>query len=670
MMNKIVIFILLIAALLGSVFFVAFTPSGNALFLPYINAQLKDNVEGAKVEIVKLSLKPGFVTAVAKVNDSVDVVAEGPIDLFDQSFDVAYTLDAQKIQSQEFTIDKPLHIQGKATGRMEDMHITGSGEAFASDIHYDLNFHENQPRNIKLYLKEASIAEILVLAGERPYAKGHMSVNVNMPTLDPSHPQGEAHLEIKDGWIDAKAIKQQYNIALPSDTSLQANITANAQGDTLLAKGEILTSLATLTLSETRYHLQAKKLESDYLLDIPDMTQLKNVVQAPIEGKLKLAGNVLLNGEKVSATGMTHSLGGESRFYYENGALNATLKDVEASNFLKMIGSPGYASGKLSANVYLSQLRDLSGKFDLKSSGGAESSVVKKELDVNLGKQFNYDISANGKIKDHKVYAQTKLDTTMANLSMPDMVYDIAPGALHSSYHFYIPDLRKLQPLTEKEYRGDMDFRGEISKQKDLVITGEGKEFDGSVSYKLVNEQIKADVHGATVSKVMYMLGYPQVLEALSEAQVDYNFATQRGRVDAKLDSARILPNQLTILLKQLLQIDLTQERYNQATFVSTISPTRFNFDFIAQNPISHLKIVDGTLDKRSEQINASVDMRYKDKALKGKITGTLNRPKVALDTSALLKSKIDGKVDNLLDKKLKDGGGDNVKGLLKGFLK
>ena len=123
-------------------------------------------------------------------------------------------------------------------------------------------------------------------------------------------------------------------------------------------------------------------------------------------------------------------------------------------------------------------------------------------------------------------------------------------------------------------------------------------------------------------------------------------------------------------MLKQVLQIDLTKEQYNQATFVSTMSPTQFNFDFIAQNPISHFKILNGVLEKRSERINASVDMRYKDKALKAKITGTMDRPKVALDPSSLLKSKIDTKVDNLLDNKLKNKSDDKIKGLLKGFVK
>lgn len=669
-MNKVLIFMLLVAALLGGAFFLAFTPSGNALFLPYLNSYLKENIEGARVELLSFSLTPGSLSVVAKVNDSVDLAAQGPVDLWDQSFDLSYTLDAQKIESKALRIDKALHIRGKAKGRMEDMHITGSGEAFESDIRYDLNLRENQPQNISLSLNDASIAQMLVIAGEKPYAKGRMSIDVNMPTLDPEHPQGEARLQIRDALVDAALLRQEHNISLPSDTAFGADMTARAEGETLLAEGDITSPLATLALSETRYHLKSQKLNTAYQLDIPDMAKLKNIIQAPLAGKVAMAGNVALEGKSVDATGITHSLGGEGRFHYKNDTLSASLKEAEAARVLAMIGEPRYLSGKLSGTVKLDSVEKLSGKFDLKSSGRAEGAVVKKALDLDLGKEFQYDMTAGGKISAQKVYAQTKLDTTMGKLSMPDMVYVIMPGSLHSSYHLYIPDLGKLQPLTGKQYRGDMDFKGELRKEKDLVITGEGKEFDGSVEYRLVNERIKADVHGATVSKVMYMLGYPQVLEALSEAKIDYNFVTERGRVDAKLDSARILPNQLTMLLKQFTQIDLTRERYNQATFVSTISPTQFDFDFIAQNPVSHFKIIDGVLEKKSERITASVDMRYKDKDLQAKITGTLKRPKVALDTSSFIKSKLDSKMDKVLDNKLKEGEGDQIKGLLKGFLK
>jgi len=668
-MKKIVTVILLVTVLLGGVFFLAFTPNGNALFLPYINNYLKENVKGAKVELLKLSLKPDYLTAVAKVNDSVNVVAKGPLNLLDQSFDLNYTLDAQEIKSQGFHVDKPLHVQGKVTGKAEDMHISGSGKAFASAINYDLNLKENQAQNIKFNLQDASIAEVLAVAGEKPYAKGHMSIDVNMPTLDPNHPQGKAHLKIKDAVIDAATLKKAHQITLPSNTPLQADISAQTEGKMILAKGNIITTLASLALNETRYHMQTRKLDTNYLLDVPDISRFKSVLNMPLGGKLKLKGEVSLLGEKLTATGLTHSFGGESRFAYKEDTLTATLKEVEIAKLLKMLGEPQYVRGKLSANLNLDSLQKPSGKFDLKSSGSAVRAVIKKTQGIDLGKHFKYTLASSGKIKNAKVYTQTKLDTTMAKLSMPNAIYDPTSGSLHTSYHLYMSDLRKLQPLTGKAYRGNMDFKGKISKEKDLVITGEGKEFDGNVKYRLVNEKVKADVHGATVSKVMYMLGYPQVLEALSEAKVDYNFATQRGKVDAKLDSARILPNQLTMLLKQMLKIDWTRERYNQVTFVSTMTPTRFNFNFIAQNPISHFKILNGILEKRSERLNASVDMQYKKKSLKAKITGTLKHPKVALDASALIKSKLNSKVDTLIDKKFKGKQGEQIKGLLKGFL-
>ncbi|MFT7824563.1 MAG: hypothetical protein ABXS92_07360 [Sulfurimonas sp.] len=669
-MKKILIVLVLIAVFISSASFLAFTSGGNALLLPFINSYLKKSVEGAKIELLRLELKPGYLNASAKVNDAIDVDAEGPIDLLAQRIDLDYTIEAEKIISQEVTIDEAIQVSGEAKGKLEEMQITGNGKAFASDIHYDFNLHENQPKNIKLDLRDASIAGMLAIAGTKPYADGRMSIHVDMPELDPDNPQGEAHLKVKEAVIDAAVLKQEHNISLVSEQLFSADITATAKGEMLLGQGDINTSMGKVSVSETSYHLGEQRLDTDYLLHIPDLAKLKTLAGSPLEGDLQVAGKASYQDEKVHVSGVTHSFGGESEFLYDNDTLKAILTEAETAKLLKLLGQPAYAEGKLSANVILDSVRDLSGRFDLKSSGRAESATVKKELGANVGKQFDYDAIVNGEIKNRKAHTQVKINTTMGKLDMPDMIYGMADGTLQSSYHLYIPDLSKLQPLTERRFRGDMDFRGKLTKAEDFVVTGRGKEFDGSVAYKLVNDRIKADVHGATVSKVMYMLGYPQVLEALSEAKVEYNFTTKNGTVDAKLDRARILSSQLTILLKQLTGIDLTKELYNQATFVSTLTPSKIHFDFIAQNIISHFKIKNGILDKRNERINAAVDMRYKEKDLKARITGTVKNPKVSIDASEYLKSKVEKKVDKLIEKKFKDKGEGQIKGLLKGFLK
>lgn len=672
-MKKTLLFFLLVILMTSGALFLAFTPSGNALFLPYINSYLKESVEGAKVELVKLELQPDSVSAVAKVNDSIDVVAKGPVDLMEQSFDLTYTVDAKKIEGPAFAVDTPLHVQGDAKGTIEDMQITGSGEAFASNIRYDLVLQNNQPKNITLNIVDASIAEILALAGEKLYAKGRMSVEVNMPTLDPENPQGEARLKIKDAVLDSALINQDFNVTLPAATEAEADITAKTQGQSLLAEGRINSSLGELTLSEANYHLVQKRLDTKYRLDIPDLARLKSLTPVLLGGKLKMEGEALYDQEKIHATGVSHSLGGKSEYLYRNDTLTTTLTNVEASKLLTMLGQPNYARGKVTANIVLDSLKALSGKFDLRSSGSANSAVVKKELDLNLGKKFNYSAVSSGKINKRRILARTTLDTTMAKLSMPDITYDMPNAKLRSSYHLLIADLGKLQPITKRRFRGDMDFRGGVTYGKNLVITGNGKEFDGSVSYKFVNSHVRADVTGATVSKVMYMLGYPQVLEALTEATVDYDLKTGRGWVDAKLDTAKFLNTKFTFLLKQLLKIDLTREFYTQATFKSSITPARFGFDFNAENPVSHIKIKKGTLDRRNDSLNVPVDMRYKDREIKAKIRGTLKNPKVTLDTSAYLKSKIEDKVGDLFGDKLKgkgEGGEENIKDLFGGKLK
>lgn len=495
-MKKIIILILGVTVIMAGTLFLAFTESGNRMILPYINSQVNKQLQGTSVHanVTEFKLKPSSFFATVNINETADMQIEGPIDMWTQTFDLEYKIDAEKIATGEITINKPMHIAGKAKGESRRIHVTGDGDAFASKLTYDVKLVENTLENIKLVLNDASISELLAVAGQKPYAKGNLSVKVDMSEDDQK----------------------------------------------------------------------------------------------------------------------------------------------------KLVGT-----------------------YTLKSSGNAVTKVVKKEFDVDLGKTFTYQVVSTGKIKDEKLYSDVQANTTMGKLTLSDLNYDHTSAKMNAAYHLYISDLGKLQPLTKRRFRGDMDFTGEVSKDKALTITGNGEEFDGTVDYKLVNDQVYAHAKGATVSKIMYMLGYPQVLNALTEATVNYNLTTQSGDIDASMDNARLLPSSLTKLLKQLLQIDLEKINYPHATFTAKINKDISHFNFNASNTDSHVKLSQGTYNKRTQAVNAKVDILVEGMDIKGEIGGTVDHPKVSLDTSAYLKSKIEKKVDKLFDKKKTEG---KVKGLIKGL--
>jgi len=668
-LRTVIIFLLLIFTLVGGLAFLAFTSSGNAMLLPHINTYLKENVDGVKISLSELRLKPNSVAVVAKVNDTIDITAQGPIEILNKNFNLDYTLHAKEIKSEAITIQEDIHINGTAKGNLENIDITGKGSAFKSNISYALSLIDKNPKNIKFDMENANIEEILAVTGQKPYAKGFMTLHVDMPELDPEHPQGNATLKIDKGTLNANMLQKDLNISLPHDTPYSADFVFTAKGDSISVEGKVLSTLANLKLTNGAYNLKTQNLFSQYNLLIPDLSKLRSLTGTALKGKLRINGQVAHKDGALSASGLTHSFGGETTFSYQGDTLKAKLSNVKTATLLHVLDQPNYANGTTNANLTLTSLKALIGTFDLQTKGAANTSVIKKVSDINLGKKFIFNGTTNGQIKNKKVFTKVKMKTTMANIDMTDMVYDIKPAVLRSKYRIYIPDLGRLKPLTGKRYRGDMHINGDLTKAKDLVVTGHGKEFDGSIDFKLVNDNLKANVKGATVSKVMHMLNYPQVLEAISQAKIDHNIASGKGKVDASLDNARILPNTLTKLLKELVKIDLTRERYNNARFLANISQKIINFRFDAQNKNSHFKINKGVLNRISGAINAAVDIRIKNKDLKATIRGTIDKPRIELDASDYLKSKVEKKAERLIEKKLKlpeDKDTEEIKGFIK----
>jgi len=648
----------------------AFTSNGNAMLLPYINTYLKGNVEGAKISLSELKLKPNSVMVVAKVNDAIDVTAQGPIEILNENFNLDYTLHAKEIKSEAIMIQGDIHINGTAKGNFENIDITGKGSAFKSNISYALSLIDKNPKNIKFDIKNASIKEILAVADQKPYAKGFMTLHVDMPELDPEHPQGNATLKIDKGTLNANILQKYLNISLPHDAPYSADFVSTAKGDSITVEGKVLSTLANLKLSNGIYNLKTKNLLSQYDLLIPSLSKLRSLTGGTaLKGKLRINGQVAHKDNVLSVSGLTHSFGGETTFSYQGDTLNAKLSNVKTAALLHTLDQPNYANGTTNGNLTLTSLKALTGTFDLQSKGAANTSVIKKVSDINLGKKFIFNGTTNGQIKNKKVFTKVKMKTTMANIDMTEMVYDIKPAVLRSKYRIYIPDMGKLKPLTGKRYRGDMRINGDLTKAKDLVVTGHGKEFGGSIDFKLVNDNLKANVKGATVSKVMHMLNYPQVLEAVSQAKIDHNIASGKGKVDVSLDNTRILPNTLTKLLKELFKIDLARERYNNAKFLANISKKIINFRFNAQNENSHFKINKGLLNRISGAINAVVDIKIKDKDLKATIQGTVNKPRIKFDASDYLRSKVEEKGNDLIKKKLKLPEGKDTKDI-KGLIK
>ncbi len=676
-MRFFIILFLLIILFIQGLLFVAFTATGNDMLLPYINSYLRDNIPAAKVEVLKLRLKPSSVGILAKVNDSIDIKAKGKFDILSQDFNVNYIVDTHEIKTPTITIKEHINIKGNAQGSPEAIKINGKGLAFESNIVYALSLIENVPQDIKVHIEKANIQNLLVVAGQKPYAKGLLTLHAIMPKLDPDNPQGDAKLIISHGILNSKLIKDDFNISIAKNTKYSAGFRASAKEENIAITGKILSDLANLTLNNGIYNLKNSNLSSDYIVDISDLKKLKSITEADLKGKFKVAGKVMVKDTIPEVTGTSESFGGKTTFAYKGDTLNAKLSKIETATLLHKLGQPNYIGGNTNANIKLSSIKNLNGTFNAQVVGAVNTKIVKKEFDTDLGKKFYINSGVKGDIKEQKVFTHLILKTTMANIKATNAIYDIKKQSFSSNYLIDIPDMGKLQPISGKQFKGDMQINGNIKKDKNLIVSGHGKEFGGSIDFKLLNDDFKADVQGATVSKVMHMLDYPQVLEALSKAKVNYNIATGKGDMVATLDNAQILPNQLTKLLKEYGDIDLTSQKYNNSKFLAKITKNLINFSLDARNKNNYFVIKKGALDKITGAINATVDMKIQGKDLKATVRGTVDNPKVSLDASEylknmakdkILKSEAGKKAKKLIKKKLKSKTGKQLKDLAGGM--
>jgi len=674
-MRLIIFIILFLVLLLEGILFILFTSPGNSLLLPLANSYLQQKIPQAKVQLKKFYLKPGSIGLIAEINDAIHIRAKGDIDLFSQHFDINYTVDTQEIKTPTLTIKEHITIRGNAKGNADDMQIAGKGLAFRSTLRYDLALVKQTPQNIKIDITDADLQSLLLIAGQEPYASGTLSLHANMPNFAPLNPQVNARFSIKNGLLDSKRIARDFNLTLPAHTGYQTDFIIKTEDRRITFNGSINSDLLNLALKEGRYHLLSNSLATQYRLTVPQLQKLSSIIQAPLRGELVMDGMVSVKKDRPVITAHTKSFGGTMDLTYHADTLSATLDKVHNATLLYTFGQPKYLNGTSTANATFSSLKNLTGTFKIQTSGSTDQTAIKKAFDMDLGQKFALNAAVKGKFKAQKLLATLIAKTTMANLKATAIQYDLDKASLKADYLIDIPDMGKLQPLSGKIFKGDMRVTGKISQAKDLRITGQGKEFGGTIDFKLLNDKLKADVKGATVSKIMTMLDYPQVLEAISQATVDYNIATASGTLHAKLDNARILPNQLTDLLKQFKIIDLTKERFNNSRFDAHITKEIINFTLDARNKNNYFTIKNGKLVKKTGAINAKADLKIKGKDLQATIRGTLDNPKVSLDSSHyienMVKEKVKKKYKKKIDKtkkKIKKNVGEKIKNLTEGL--
>jgi len=443
-------------------------------------------------------------------------------------------------------------------------------------------------------------------------------------------------------------------------------------GEAFTLKGNIKSDLATLKLSNTSYNIKTKELLANYIFSTPELSKLSFLSKKKLNGTLDVTGKLTLKDKVLNLIGTSNSLDGKIDFEYNKKKLHTYMQNISIAKFLHMLGEKPYATGNLTANVKLSDLKNRTGTFDLKTQNGKSiHPTLKKELNLDFGKAIPFTLNSKGNIASNIVNIQSTLESEIFNYSSSDMQHNLKSSKLSSTYTLDIPKLSKLKSLTAKSLKGQLIIHGTMNKDKKLLITGSTKSLGGNIDFKLQKKKLNAKITNVSVEKLMHLLSYPQVFKANIMGDFNYDLKTKQGQFNSKLNNAQLLSSKLTKLVRKIRGLDLTKERYNETNFNATLNKDVIDINFKAKGKKVQLSIPSGHINKTTNTIDATYNINIDNKDITGKIEGNISKPHITINSSKFIKDEIKNVIEgDMIDNQLKKLGLDKKESdKIKGFL-
>jgi len=209
-------------------------------------------------------------------------------------------------------------------------------------------------------LKNIHVEKFLYLIGEKPYAEGILTANVEMHNLKTMQGRFKLHT------TNVEAINSTLNREFDMNLTQPLNINIRSKGkiisNTIYSQTKLLTDIINIKSDNLEYHLRNNNVTGSYTLSIPDLTRLHPFIQRPLTGKLECQGEIK-KGKDLHLTGKTNNLGGLIEFKLKNNDLYVNIHNTSVLKLMQMIQYPQTFNAKIFGDIHYN-LKNRQGKVD------------------------------------------------------------------------------------------------------------------------------------------------------------------------------------------------------------------------------------------------------------------------------------------------------------------
>ena len=652
----------IIATLVLALYIVAFTPLGNSLIKPIVEAKIQEATQTqSKLETFLLTMSDFEV--VLGLSEENRITLKGAYALFERSFDADYVLDLKNLQALESFVGQPLRgalfSDGKAKGDMALMRIDGKSTIAQSATTYSVTLEDLNPTSIIATIKGAKLASFLQMMAKNPYAAADVDMDINFKSIKAGALDGTVVLKTKEGRLDPKYMLSDFNVTIPN-TSFAMNLDATLQGSDINHKYELVSNLFKIT-SAGSITPEPLKADVTYALNVQDLEVLKPLTGADIRGALKLDGTIKGDEERLVVHGVSDLASSNTTFEatlkeLQLSTLKAKVINLNVAKLLHMLKQPHYTDGLLSIQADISDMnpQNLSGQVVASLAKGSLDTayLTKAYALISPMPKTTFDATTTTLLRGSVADTKIDLNSNLANLDVNSAKYDFKDASLKSDYKLFVSNLEALAFVTKERLRGELSAIGTLESGKDLDATMSATLAGGKMEAKLHNDDLHANMSALKTTKLLYMLYRPELFDASLNAKLDYNLAQSRGKLDGQISNGVFAKNQTFDLIKQFTKVDMYRENFN-GDIGAKMEKEKMLISLDLRSKETAIKTTDTKLNTKTNQIESDLSIVAKNDKVDAKLSGDIDAPKVSVDLEKFLQSETGKKAVEKLFKKL-----------------
>ena len=636
-------FIFLMLLLLNGLIF---TNTGNNIIAKYLEEEINYGQEKLLFKVNNLKLSYSSISFDARISDNSEIKVFGNFSILRKEFDLQYFANINDLSIfknlANYNIKGSLETNGTFMGNRQEAIVQGVSNIAKSDSRYYFNLKDFKPVSLNIQIKNAKIEELLLLLGKPLFAKGDINIMADIRNTDKSNLEGMIISNILDGKINNDVINKELKVAIVNSINFKGNLNASLFPNKIDIKGELNSSILDLFLDNTIIDFETNKTNSNYKLDIKNITTLSSFFNKKWVGEFSTTGSLEESNNIFTMIGTSNIFQSNTKYTIifdkeKLSSIDFSIENGKIEKLLKMLSEPVYATGDLIMKGKINDLNSekINGSINSKLSNiSIVNEVTNTVFNQDLKNQIKSNLQIDTNIMENKAISKINLDSNIGNLDTQNSIFNFNDNSFSSDYTYNISNLEKIKDFTKIKLTGKAKLEGKFyTRRGKYTLNGKSNLSSGNLNLELKDGNLKINFDDISTKELSNLLDYPKIFDSNADMNLNYSYITNSGNINAKLQNGHFISNGFTALASSVTKSDLTKEIYEKVTITSQIKDKILTSNLSMRSPNTQINIKDSTINFNKETIDMKINANIKNTPLNTTIKGDIEKPKFSLDT-------------------------------------